>query len=205
MTTYAVIDFETTGASPGLNARPTEIAVVLVRDGQLVDRYQSLMNPGQPIPWQIQQLTGITDAMVRQAPPVETVMAEASTFVGSHIPVAHNAAFDRKFWECELAALGRSPGRPFLCSLMLSRRVFPTATSHKLGSLVTDLGLPATGRYHRALADAEATAYLLLKIQETIAERFSVPRVTADLLTEVQRAPVKGLAQSVSRYLARHA
>ena len=205
MTTYAVIDFETTGASPGLNARPTEIAVVLVRDGQLVDRYQSLMNPGQPIPWQIQQLTGITDAMVRQAPPVETVMAEASAFVGNHVPVAHNAAFDRKFWECELAALGRSAGRAFLCSLMLSRRVFPSATSHKLASLVSGLGLPATGRYHRALADAEATAYLLLKIQETIAERFSVPHVTADLLTEVQQAPVKGLAQTVSRYLARQA
>lgn len=202
MTTYAVLDFETTGISPGQGARPTEIAVVLVRDGELVDRYQSLMNPGVPIPWEIQQLTGITNAMVSKAPSVASVMAEAASFVADHVPVAHNAAFDRKFWEAELQDIGLAPRQGFVCSLLLARRLFPTAPNHKLGTLVNTLSLPATGRYHRALADAEATAYLLLKIEETLRNRFSLESVSAELLGQVQKAPVRGLEKSVAGYLA---
>ncbi|GAB2181973.1 3'-5' exonuclease [Denitratisoma sp. agr-D3] len=193
MTTYAVIDFETTGVSPGQGARPTEIGIVLVRDGQLVDRYQSLMNPGQPIPWQIQQLTGITDAMVRQAPAVAAVMAEAADFVGQAVPVAHNAAFDRKFWQAELAALGLSGEQEFLCSLLLARRVFPLAPNHKLASLVEFLGLPLTGRYHRALADAEATAHLFVRIKAALRDK-QVAAISPRLLAEVQRLQPKHLS-----------
>ncbi|AKS43220.1 3'-5' exonuclease [Wenzhouxiangella marina] len=86
---YSVIDFETTGLSPACGARPTEIAVVRIRGGEIVDRYQSLMNPGVPIPYDIQAFTGITDAMVRRAPPVEAVMAQAVDFVGGDPIVAH--------------------------------------------------------------------------------------------------------------------
>ena len=99
MESYAVIDFETTGLSPAHGARPTEIAVVLVRGDEIVDRFQSLMNPGVPIPRDIQAFTGISDAMVRRAPPVRAVMAEAVRLAGEHPIVAHNASFDRKFWE----------------------------------------------------------------------------------------------------------
>ena len=83
MSRIAVIDFETTGISPAEGARPTEVAIVLVENGQFVDRYQSLMNPGVPIPFFIQQLTGITNAMVKAAPPVAKVMKEAADFVGN--------------------------------------------------------------------------------------------------------------------------
>src|SRR5690606_6976722 len=104
----AVIDFETTGMSPQSGARPTEIAVLMLEDGVISGSYQSLMNPGVSIPWQIQQLTGITNAMVCQAPSVERVMREAADFVGDVPLLAHNAAFDGKFWAFGCRRAGRS-------------------------------------------------------------------------------------------------
>lgn len=200
MSAYAVIDFETTGISPGQGARPTEIGVVLVRDGQLVDRYQSLMNPGRPIPWEIQQLTGITDAMVRRAPPVESVMAEAAAFAAGHVPVAHNAAFDRRFWETELRDIGLDPGGAFVCSLLLSRRIFPSAPNHKLGTLAEVLALPDTGRHHRALADAEITAHLLLRLEDELRSRFRLSAVPPALWMRIQSVPRQELGRCVTGF-----
>lgn len=205
MSTYAVIDFETTGMAPNLGARPTEIGVVLVRDGQIVDRYQSLMNAGLSVPWEIQQLTGITTAMVRAAPRVEQVMAEAAEFVGAHPLIAHNAAFDSKFWDAELARVGRSRPADFICSLLLSRRIFPDAPNHKLGTLVSSLRLPDTGRFHRALADAEATAHLFIRLDETLRQRYQLERVEHDLLLAIQKTPRSGLARCIGRYCGRAA
>jgi hypothetical protein len=106
MTRIAVIDFETTGISPGQGDRATEVAIVLLEGGRVVDRFQSLMNAGVRIPSFITQLTGITNAMVAAAPPAAQVMAEAARFVGDAPMVAHNASFDRKFWQAELARPG---------------------------------------------------------------------------------------------------
>lgn len=97
MNRIAVIDFETTGASPGQGDRATEVAIVLLEGDRVVDRYQSLMNAGVRIPAFITQLTGITNAMVQAAPPAVEVMAEAARFVGDTPMVAHNAAFDRRY------------------------------------------------------------------------------------------------------------
>ncbi len=185
--TLAVIDFETTGMSPAEGARPTEIAVVLVRDGQLVDRYQSLMNAGLRVPSFIEELTGISTALVRAAPAADKVMAQAFAFVGDHPLVAHNASFDSKFWDAELGRMGKNRPQEFVCSMLLSRRVFPNAANHKLGTLVQSLRLPATGRYHRALADAEATAYLLLRIQEELSQRYRWSGIRHEHLVRLQR------------------
>lgn len=196
----AVIDFETTGLSPGMGARPTEIAIVLVDSGTIIDRYQSLMNPGVPIPYDIQRLTGITDKMVKAAPSVESVMREAEEFVDQHPLVAHNAAFDRKFWDTELHRIHRQHHQGFICSMLLARRIFPEAPNHKLGTLVRFLDLPATGRYHRALADAEATAYLLLRIEDELMSRFRLTTVSYELLLTIQRAHRSKLASCVHRH-----
>ena len=102
----AVIDFETTGMAPAQGARATEVAIVLIEGGQVVDRFQSLMRTGAWIPPFITRLTGITNAMVAAAPPAEEVMRDAARFVGSAPMVAHNAAFDSKFWQSELALAG---------------------------------------------------------------------------------------------------
>ena len=202
---YAVIDFETTGLSPAHGARPTEIAVVMVRNGEIVDRFQSLMNPGVPIPYDIQAFTGITDAMVRRAPPVREVMAEAVRFSDGQPIVAHNASFDRKFWESEAAALPHAAPGSFLCSLLLARRLFPSAPNHKLATLVSALRLPSAGRYHRALADAECTAHLFIRLQQEIRRVFALERCECGLLEHMQRANRHQLERCVERYLAQTA
>ena len=186
MNTYAVIDFETTCLSPGHGARPTEIAVVLVNSDGIQEHFQSLMNPGVHIPADIQALTGITNAMVKKAPSVEEVMKQASSFVGSHPLVAHNAAFDKKFWDAELQRIRQRRNQEFTCSLLLSRRIFPDAPNHQLGTLVRTLKLPNTGRSHRALADAEATAHLLLRLQHELKRRFKLPTISHELLISIQ-------------------
>ena len=200
MRMFAVIDFETTGLSPEHGARPTEIAVVVIDGDTIVDRYQSLMNPGVPIPYEIQTLTGITNAMVRNAPKVETVMGEVLDFVADRPLLAHNAAFDRKFWDAELRRINRWRQREFACSLLLSRRLFPEAPNHKLATLARTLRLPATGRYHRALADAEATAYLLRHIQQELRRRFTLPAVSHELLIAIQSASRSQLEACVHRH-----
>ncbi len=200
MSIYAVIDFETTGLSPSHGARPTEIAVVLVEGQAIVDRYQSLMNPGVPIPQDIQVLTGITNAMVNQAPSVESVMGQAAAFAGRYPLVAHNAAFDRKFWEHSVPAAARGVDQVFICSLLLTRRLLPHAPNHRLSTLVRLLNLPDTGRYHRALADAEATAYLLMHLKQQLLQRYGLAVVQHELLQAIQKASRKKLEDCVQKY-----
>ena len=170
----AVIDFETTGSSPGQGARATEVAIVIVEHGAVVDSYQSLMNAGVWVPPFITQLTGITNAMVAEAPPALDVMARASRFVGDTPLVAHNAAFDRGFWQSELARAGCAAQQPFACTVRLSRRLYPEAPNHQLGTLARFHRLPSAGRAHRALADAQVTAALLLRIQQDLGERWGI-------------------------------
>ena len=170
----AVIDFETTGSSPGQGARATEVAIVLVEGGQVVGQFQSLMNAGVHIPPFITQLTGITNAMVADAPPAGEVMTLARRFVGDTPLVAHNAPFDRGFWQAELARAGCDAPHPFACTVRLARRLYPEAPNHQLGTLARFHQLPSAGRAHRALADAQVTAALLLRIQQDLAERWGV-------------------------------
>ncbi len=145
MERIAVIDFETTGISPGTGCRATEVAVVMLEGGRIVERYQSLMNAGVPVPAFVAGLTGITTAMLRSAPPVDKVMNEVAEFVGGTPLLAHNAAFDQKFWDFELSRIGRSRSQPFACSLLLSRRLLPAAPNHKLGTLTRWLGCQTRG------------------------------------------------------------
>jgi DNA polymerase-3 subunit epsilon len=142
MQTVAVLDFETTGLSPTHGDRATEIAVILLRDGQIVDRYQSLMNAGRRIPSDVVKLTGITNDMIASAPTAK-VMHDAAKFVGNHPVVAHNAGFDRRLWQAELALLGMSAEHSFACTMLASRRIYPHAQSHRLSSLAEMLRIPA--------------------------------------------------------------
>lgn len=198
----AVIDFETTGLSPAQGDRATEIGAVILQDGKIVDRYQSLMNAGVRIPAYIQELTGISDAMIRAAPPVAAVMREVAEFVGDYPLVAHNAAFDGRFWDAELARINRNRRQEFACSLLLSRRLLPQAPSHKLGALVEFAQLPVAGRYHRALADAEMAASLLLRLEEELQGRYQVRDVSHALLRKIQSVPKAKLAQCLDRHQA---
>lgn len=200
METLAVIDFETTGMSPEVGARATEIAVVLVRAGRIVDRYQSLMNAGTWIPSFIQALTGITNAMIRRAPPAAEVMRQAAEFIGDCPLIAHNAAFDRKFLDAELARINQYRHQEFACTVLLARRLYPDAPNHQLGTLVEYAGLPVAGRAHRALADAEMTAHLLLRMATDLKTRYHLPEVDHELLRHIQRIPRSALDPCIERY-----
>ncbi|RZU00932.1 3'-5' exonuclease [Rivibacter subsaxonicus] len=202
--TLAVIDFETTGMSPGMGARATEIAAVLVRNGQIVGRYQSLMRSGAWVPPFITQLTGISNAMLEAAPAAAEVMREVGEFIGDAPLVAHNAAFDRGFWraECERADVAPPPvDSGFACTLLLARRLYPEAPNHRLGTLKAFHELPDAGRAHRALADAEVTAHLLLRMQRDVERRFEdqigEEGATHALLLKLQRAPRQRLGDCV--------
>ena len=200
MSITAVIDFETTGISPACGDRASEVAIVLLEGGQVVDRFQSLMNAGVRIPGFITQLTGITNAMVASAPEAAQVMGEASRFVGNAPLVAHNAAFDRRFWQAELARAGLGAPQPFICTLLLSRRLYPQAPNHKLGSLVDYHRLPRTGQAHRALADAEMAAGLLGQIQHDLRTRHRVAQPDHALLMALQRCAKSAVGTLMARY-----
>lgn len=184
--TLIVLDFETTGMSPDQGARPTEVAAVRIVNDTIVDRYQSLMNAGAHVPRFITELTGITNAMVRKAPGIDRVMRELHEFVGTHPVVAHNASFDRKFLEAEWLRLRLPLVSTVLCSLRVSRRLYPEVPSHRLGALVEYLALPHGGCYHRALADAEMTAHLWLRMTADIARHFRYREVPLDLMQHLQ-------------------
>lgn len=195
----AVLDFETTGMSPAQQARATEIGVVIVEDGQIVARYQSLMNSGAWVPPFIEQLTGISNAMLRAAPPAAQVMQEVAEFVGDRPLLAHNASFDQKFWDAELALIRRQRVQPFACSLLLSRRLLPMAPSHKLGNLNQWIGLPDTGKAHRALADAEMAANLTCFMAALLRERHGIVEITHELLCNLQRVPAAKMSLALQK------
>lgn len=200
MSRIAVIDFETTGLSPTMGDRATEVAIVLVEDGQVVDRFQSLMNAGQRIPAFIEALTGISNAMLANAPSAASVMTDASRFVGKVPMVAHNASFDRRFWEAELARVGETATQPFACTMLVARRLYPQAPSHKLGVLVDYHHLPKAGRAHRAMADAEMAAALLVKIQHDLRIQHRVVTPNHAMLMELQRCAKAAVRTMVARY-----
>lgn len=201
MQPIAIIDFETTGISPNMGDRATEVAIVLLQEGQVVDRYQSLMNAGVRVNSFITQLTGITNEMLQAAPAAEQVMREAARFVGDLPMVAHNAAFDKKFWQAELARCGQDGSHAFACTLLLSRRLYPQAPNHKLGTLAALHHLPSSGRAHRALADAEMAAHLLAQMQHDLKIRFGCTQVDHALMMGLQRTS----RHMVSSYLKQRA
>ncbi|NTW52350.1 MAG: 3'-5' exonuclease [Chlorobiaceae bacterium] len=182
-----VLDFETTGLSPEYGDRAIEIGAVLVEDGVIVDRFQKLMNPGFRISSFIEGYTGITNAMLKSQPGCEEVMAEFSGFISGRNIVAHNASFDRRFLDAELKRINRAYDGACCCSLLVARRIYQDAPNHKLQTLVSHAGISQTGKFHRALADAEMTALLWLSMIERIRAYYGIPEISFDQLTELSR------------------
>ncbi|RJF97351.1 PolC-type DNA polymerase III [Noviherbaspirillum saxi] len=181
-----MLDFETTGLSPAAGARITEVAALKIHDGRIVDRYVSLVNCHVRIPSFITELTGITQRMVDTAPCVSQVVPELLRFIGDHALSAHNASFDEKFLVAESRDLGMMPRhRRLVCSLKLSRRVFPGLPSYKLGTLSSSLGIRFQGKAHRAEADAEVSANVLLHIGDHLKRHYGLECVDTELLSRV--------------------
>ncbi len=150
----AIIDTETTGMTATAD-RVTEIGILTVVDGKVVDEWSTLINPQCAIPGEIQALTGITDAMVRDAPSFYEVADLVHQRLAGHIFVAHNARFDYGFIKHELKRAGISFQADVLCTVRLSRRLYPQFRGHSLDALRERHQLSTEGR-HRALGDARA-------------------------------------------------
>ena len=202
MTTVAVIDFETTGLSPTMGDRATEIAIVILERDTVVDRYQSLMNAGVRISSFIEAYTGISNEMIATAPGAQQVMDEASRFVAGRPMAAHNASFDRRFWAAELERIDRPAPEQFCCTLLLSRRLYPQAPNYKLGSLAAFHALPTSGRAHRAMADAEVAAALLGRIRDDLRVQFKVEDPRHALLMKLQACSRKAVPKAIEKHLA---
>lgn len=158
--TFTVVDLETTGSTPGF-AKITEIGAVRIEDGTVTAEYAQLVNPGRPISKIITSLTGITNEMVADAPPIEHVLPEFVEFSRGSVLVAHNARFDLAFLDYELSLLrGATFSRPVLDTMRIARRLYPhlRCALSALSERFNTLNRPC----HRALSDARATAELLL-------------------------------------------
>lgn len=193
-----VLDFETTGMSPDYGDRAIEVGAVRIEAGEIVDRFQGLMNPGVRINSFIEQYTGITNAMVADAPPCEEVMSELKPFIGDSAIIAHNSSFDRRFLAAEWRRIKFDCDNPFACSMLTARRIYPDAPNHKLGTLVAYNRIKSDGVFHRALADAEMTAYLWLHMLQTIDANYGV----SSLRFSTMQALAKVSKNSVPKFFA---
>jgi len=187
--TVIILDFETSGLSPDLGDRAIEVGAVRVEAGKITGRFQSLMNPDIRVSEFIEDYTGITNRMLRAAPPCKTVMAQLADFIADHDLVAHNAAFDQRFLDAECQRIRRRYAGTFACSMLAARRVYPDAPNHKLGTLVTFNQLPTSGAFHRALADAEMTAHLWLGMLKDIRAHYRIRQIPFSLMQELNRVP----------------
>ncbi len=159
---YAIVDIETTGGHAGTGSI-TEVAIILHNGMDAEDRYQTLVNPGMPIPRYVQSLTGITDEMVASAPQFSEVAEEIFKHLEGRIFVAHNVNFDYSFLKQHLALAGFTFDASKLCTVRLSKKIFPGYQSYSLGNICRSLEIPLYSR-HRAMGDAEATAKLFTRL-----------------------------------------
>ncbi|MEO1246579.1 MAG: exonuclease domain-containing protein [Pseudomonadota bacterium] len=166
---YVVVDVETTGGR-GERHRVTEIGAVRVQNGRVVDTFSTLLNPQRTIPPNITRLTGISAAMVMDAPYFSDIAEDFERFLGDAIFVAHNVEFDYGFIAREFQRIGREFRMPKLCTCASMRRLYPGHASYSLANLCREYGIPLNN-HHRALCDAEAAAELLLLVNEKRRER----------------------------------
>jgi len=155
----ACVDLETTGGHAGRD-RVMEAGIVLVEDGEIVEEWSTLVNPETRIPHAIQQFTGITEAMVADAPSFAAVADEIAARVEGRLFVAHNARFDYGFLRGEFRRLGRRFRAPVLCTVRLSRALTPDERGHNLDAVMARHGISCEAR-HRALGDARVLAEFL--------------------------------------------
>jgi len=167
---YVIFDIETTGLSVTSN-KIIEIAGVKMKDGKEIDRFATFINPHERIPYNIQQLTNITDDMVRDAPELEEKLPEFAAFVGDCVLVAHNARFDIGFIQANLKRLGHPElANPVLDTLELARMLFPSLKNHRLNTLADKFKV-SLDNHHRAIDDSIALGHILFHLLKEAGER----------------------------------
>ena len=167
--TFVVFDIETTGFS-NINDKITEIGAVKIENFKIVDRFSELINPEKDISYKIQELTGITNDLVKDKPTIEEILPKFMEFVGDSVVVAHNAEFDTGFISQKCREQGLQYKNKSIDTLMLSRILLPHLKRFRLNLIAKELGVPLLN-HHRAVDDAEATANIFLKFLEMLQKK----------------------------------
>ena len=167
--TYVVFDLETTGFS-SIKDKIIEIGAVKVENGVITDKFSTFVNPKVPIPFEITNLTGITDDMVMEAPDIETILPQFFEFVGDAVLVAHNASFDVSFIEQNCRYQDITPDFTSVDTVAMARILLPTLSKFKLNVVANALHI-SLENHHRAVDDAGATAEIFVKFVEMLRAR----------------------------------
>lgn len=172
-TTYCVLDLETTGLS-FRTEKITEVGIMKVKDGKVIDEFECFVNPEKPIPQRVVEVTNITDDMVKDAETIDKVLPKVIEFVGDSVLVAHNADFDIGFLKYNAKQLGLSLENTYLDTLRLAKQLFPDFKKYKLGMIADNLGVEVLVA-HRALDDVDTTVkvfnIMLDKLKEKKVEK----------------------------------
>ena len=189
---FVVVDVEATGAKMPPN-RLIELGAYRIREGRIVDKFLSLVNPEIPIPRFVVALTGITNEMVKTAPLFAEVAPRWLDFVSDSVLIAHNAPFDTSFLNHEISRVypGHRMVNPHLCTVRLSRRAFPELANHRLDTIASHFSIPIISR-HRAGSDALATAELFLLLLAKLEEAHGIKDLASARsfqFTETKQSP----------------
>ncbi len=167
--TFVVFDLETTGFNPTMN-KIIEIGGVKVVNGVITERFSSFVNPQIPIPYEIEDLTGINDGMVMEAKTIEEILPEFMEFCQNAVMVAHNADFDMSFIKHNLRLQGIKKSFTIIDTVALARNLLSGLSRFKLDTVAKALGVPLKN-HHRAVDDAECTAEIFIKLVHMLSER----------------------------------
>ncbi|MFC1467575.1 PolC-type DNA polymerase III [Verrucomicrobiota bacterium] len=186
---FIAFDTETTGIKPGQD-RIIELGAVKFINGEPGDRFETLINPGVPIPPGASRVNGITDDMVADAPKIETKLDEFAAFCGDMPLVAHNAPFDFKFIKAAIEThRSQAPKGTVLDSCELARKMLPNMINYKLGTLVAHFQFPTT-TFHRAADDAVYCGLLFQRLIE-MRHKLGEPVSVADIVKVIGKAELK--------------
>ena len=168
-TTYCVLDLETTGLS-AKTEKITEIGIMKIKDGKVIEEFSEFVNPEKPIPQRVQEITNITDDMVKDAPKIEELFPKILEFIKGTVLVAHNATFDIGFLKTIARNLGYEFDYTYVDTLPLARKLYPELKKHKLGKIADHLKIKVEVA-HRALDDVDTTVKVLREMMKTLKER----------------------------------
>ena len=182
-TTYCVLDLETTGLS-FRTEKITEIGIMKIKNGEVIDSFETFVNPEKPIPYEVVEVTKITDDMVKDAPTIKEIFPKVLEFIGDAVLVAHNADFDIGFLKHNAAQLGHKFDYTYIDTLRLAKDLFPDYKKYKLGYIAENLGIKVEVA-HRALDDVDTTVKVFKIMLDMLKEKGAktvadIDKVSAD-------------------------
>ena len=166
---YSIVDIETTGGKFN-QEKITEIAIFKIKNDGNISVYHQLINPNKKIQLFVERLTGINNIMLKNKPVFEEIAEDIYDFTKNTVFVAHNVNFDFRVLRNEFSQIGKKFNRDLLCTIELSKKVFPEMKSYSLGKLVSNLGIKIKNR-HRADGDAKATLDLFILMKSKISQK----------------------------------